>query len=131
MSGHPLDITVSVIALLENYQHLFPQQSGEPWAFPAGDVVSLRCDGVDIVVSSERCQCVNPAIFSDLGIDPRTKRVLVVKSVQHFYAAFAPIAGEILYMAAPGAVNPDPREIRYAKVQTGRLYPWVDDPLGL
>jgi microcystin degradation protein MlrC len=130
-SGNPLDIEVTVLATLDNYMHSFPQTSGEPVLVPAGNVVALRCGGIDIIVSSERCQTVCPSIFSDLGIDPRSKRLLVVKSVQHFYAAFAPIAAEVIYMATAGAVAPDPRRISYRRLDVARLYPWVDDPLGI
>ena len=129
-SGEPVDIQVTVQAFSENYLHTWQQQSGAPAIFPAGDVVVLRCGTIDIVVSSERCQCFDPSIFRDLGIDPKRKRLLVVKSYQHFYSAFAPIAGEIIYMAAPGAVAPDPRLIPYRRLDTSRLYPWVEDPLG-
>jgi len=129
-SGSPVDIEVTVLATLDNYMHAFPQQSGETATFPAGDVVAVRCGSMDIVVSSERCQCFCPSIFSDLGIDPKRKHLIIPKSVQHFYGAFAPIAGEILYMAAPGAVAPDPRQIAYRRLDTRRLYPWREDPLG-
>ena len=128
-SGDPVDIEVTVLAMLDNYMHAFAQQSGAPWMFPAGDVVALRCGSIDIVVSSERCQCFGPEIFSDLGIDPKRKRLLIAKSYQHFYGAFAPIAGEVIYMAAPGAVPPDPRRISYSRLDTRLLYPWADDPL--
>jgi microcystin degradation protein MlrC len=128
-SGDPVDMEVTVLSLCHNYMHGLPQQSGESWSFPAGDVVALRCGSIDIVVSSERCQCFNPFIFSDLGIDPKRKRLLIPKSYQHFYDAFAPIAGEVIYMAAPGALPPDPRQISYSRLNTGRLYPWVDDSL--
>jgi microcystin degradation protein MlrC len=74
----------------ENYVHAWPQQSGEPVLFSAGDVVALRCGRLDLVVSSERCQCFGPSIFSDLGIDPKGKRLLAVKSYQHFHAASRP-----------------------------------------
>jgi len=84
---------------------------------------------IDIVVSGERCQCFDPSIFSDLGIDFKSKRLLIPKSYQHFYAGFSPIAAEVIYMAAPGAVVPDPKQIRYSRLDTSRLYPWVDDPL--
>jgi microcystin degradation protein MlrC len=127
-SGSPVDLKVVVLSLLDNYTHVFPQQSGEPWLFPAGDVVALRSGGIDIVVGSERCQCFSPSIFSDLGIDVRLKHIVVVKSVQHFYGAFAPIAGEVIYMAAPGAVAPDPRQLTYDRLDTRRLYPWTEDP---
>lgn len=130
-SGQPVDLEVQVRSLRSSYLHSFPQQSGEPMLFPAGDVAALQHGTIDIVVSSERCQCFSPSIFTDLDIDPRRKRLLVVKSVQHFYAAFAPIAGETLYMAAPGAVAPDPRRIPYQRVSTQRLYPWQEDPLAI
>lgn len=128
-SGDPVDLTATVLAIRENYRHALPQESGDPWWFPAGDTVALRIDGIDVVVSSERCQCFSPEVFSDLGIDPKSKRILIPKSVQHFYTAFAPIAAEIIYMAAPGAVAPDPRLIHYKRVETARLYPWAEDPL--
>lgn len=129
-SGAPLDIEVTVLSMLDNYMHAFPQDSGEPALFPVGHVVALRCaDGIDVIVGSERCQCFSPSIFSDLGIDPRTKRLLIPKSYQHFYSAFRSIAAEVIYMAGPGAVPPDPRQIPYRRLNTHRLYPWVQDPL--
>jgi microcystin degradation protein MlrC len=80
-------------------------------------------------VSSERYRCFSPSIFSDLGIDAKRKRLLIPKSHQHFYDTFVPIAGEVIYMAAPGALPPDPREISYSRLNTARPYPWVDDSL--
>jgi microcystin degradation protein MlrC len=129
-SGVPLDIRVTVRSMLEHYMHSFPQESGDPLLYLAGDVVALRGGGIDLVVSSERCQCFSPSIFTDLGIDPTRKRLLVAQSVQHFYGAFAPIAGEVIYMAARGAVSPDPRLIGYRRFDPSNVFPWADDPLG-
>lgn len=128
-SGAPVDLDVTVLGLIERYRQPFPQLSGATDWVEQGTLVALRCAGIDLIVTDGRSQCLSPAVFSDLGIDPRTKRLLILKSVQHFHAAFAPIAGEILYMSAPGAVAPDPRRIRYRKVVTSRLYPWTKDPL--
>jgi microcystin degradation protein MlrC len=119
---------VTILSILDDYIHAFPQRSGEPLLYPTGDVIALRCGSIDIVVSSKRCQCFCPSIFSDLGIDPKLKRLLIPKSAQHFYEAFAPIAGEVIYMAASGAVPPDPRQISYRRLDTSRLYPWAEDP---
>jgi microcystin degradation protein MlrC len=96
-----------------------------------GNAVALRCGSIDIIVSSERCQCYSPSVFSDFGIDPGLKRVLLAKSTQHFHGAFAPIAAEVIYMAGPGAVAPDPRQISYRRLDTTHLYPWIADPLAL
>jgi microcystin degradation protein MlrC len=130
LSGDPVDIQITVLSIIDNYMHIFPQAFGDPLLFPAGDVAALRCGSIDIVVSSERCQCFDPSIFLDLGIDPAAKRLLIVKSVQHFHGAFLPIAAEIIYMSAPGAVPPDPRLTEYYRLNTSRLYPWAQHPLG-
>jgi microcystin degradation protein MlrC len=131
LSGHPVVRELTVLATRDDHVHDFPQQSGRARLFRLGDVAALRCGSIDIVVSSLRCQCFSPSIFTELGIDPRSKRLLIPKSAQHFYGAFAAIAGEVIYMAAPGAVPPDPRRIAYRRLDTTRLYPWVNDPLHL
>jgi microcystin degradation protein MlrC len=118
-SGNPVDLTVTVLAIREGYQHAMPQESGEPWWYPVGDAVALKANGIEVIVGSE------------LGIEERTRRALIVKSAQHFHAAFKPLASEIIYMAGPGAVPPDPRLVRYQRVDTARLYPWNDDPLAM
>ena len=127
-SGDPVDMEVTVLSVIENYKHAFPQHSGQPTLRRAGDVVALRCEGIDILVSSKRCQCFSPSIFSDFGIDPKRKRLLIPKSTQHFYGAFAPIAGEVIYMAGPGALAPDPKQIQYRRLDTQGMYPWVENP---
>ena len=133
-SGDPLDLTVTVSGIQQDYQHRFPQidletgKESEPIYLPAGDVVALHCQGIDILVSSERAQCFSPCIFSDLGINPNDKSLLVVKSTQHFYGAFAPIASEVIYMAAPGAVSPIMQQIPYQRMRTDNKYPWVENP---
>ncbi len=126
MSGDPLDLRVTVTGIIEDMIQEWPQQ-GDPLRVPCGEAVRLHCNGIDIIVGSKRVQVFSPDVFSNFGIDPLRKRLLVVKSAQHFYAGFAPIASEIVYMAAPGAVAPRYREIPYKRVDL-RKYPWVDNP---
>ena len=52
---------------------------------------------------------------------------IVVKSTQHFYAGFAPIAARIEYISGPGAIPPDFATIPYQKF-TDAYWPKVDDP---
>jgi len=132
-SGDPVDVDMEVLCLKSNYQHLWPQQSGKPLQCPAGDIAALRLTAntgacIDVVVSSRRAQCFSPSIFSDLGVEPNHKRLLVVKSIQHFYGEFSPIASAIIYMAGPGAVNMSIEDIPYQRALTDRKYPWVDNP---
>ena len=127
-SGDPLDLDVEVIGITPDMHQTWPQGDGEPLRIPAGDSVGLRCRGVDIVVNSQRGQVFHPSCFSSVGIDPLAKRLLVVKSTQHFYAGFAPIASKIIYMSAPGAIAPQFTAIPYQHVDLHK-FPWVDDPL--
>lgn len=129
LSGDPVDLCVTVQAVIREYVHEFPQKTGPAWTFPAGNVVALQAGTLHIVVSSRRCQCFSPSIFTDLGIDPLQKQLLIPKSIQHFVGAFEPIAAEIVYMDGPGAVSPNPKHIAYQRLDTTRLFPWQDDPL--
>lgn len=128
-SGSPVQVDATVLGVLESYRQPFPQESGLTDWLEQGTIVALRSGGIDLIVTDGRGQCVSPAVFADLGIDPRAKRLLVVKSAQHFQAAFAPLAGEIIYMGGPGAVAPDPWRIPYQRLATHGLYPWSEDPL--
>lgn len=127
-SGDPLDIPVTVTAIKRNYFHHFPQETGDPSLFPLGDTVALQCAGIDIIVSSVRLQCYSASIFTDFDLPPSERRILIVKSTQHFYADFAPIASEVIYMAGPGAVSPIVQQVPYQKMSTEDKYPWVDNP---
>ena len=127
-SGTPLDLTVTVKGLCKNMTQDWPQGEGKPIIIDCGDAAALSCKGIDIVVNSIRSQTFGTDVFYKLGIDPTNKRLLVVKSTQHFYAGFAPIAGDIIYMAGPGALVMRVSEVAYQRVDR-QQYPWVKDPL--
>ena len=127
MSGDPLDLTVTVTGLCRDMVQQWPQGENDPLSIPCGDSAALHCRGIDIIVNSKRSQTFSPDVFRNLGLDPLQKRLLVVKSTQHFYAGFAPIASEVIYMAGPGAIAPRFTEIPYQRADL-RKYPWLDDP---
>jgi microcystin degradation protein MlrC len=88
-------------------------------------VLDSKAD-VRVVVGSKRCQCLDRAIFTHIGIDPTEQRILAVKSTVHFRADFEPIAQRVLNAEAPGA-NP----CRLDRVGYARLRPGVRlGPLG-
>jgi len=70
-----------------------------------GPCAVLRVDGIDIVVVSGRFQAHDRMYFKSFGIDPAAKRVLAVKSSQHFRAAFQPIASEIIVVDGGGGLT--------------------------
>lgn len=109
MSGDPLDLRVRVGQIARGATQMFGEGTAK-----MGDAVALHADNdIDIVAMTHRTQTFSPHVFTNVGIDPTEKKILIVKSMQHFQAAFAPIAADILYVAAPGALVPDLTQLRY------------------
>jgi microcystin degradation protein MlrC len=61
-----------------------------------GPMAVIVVDGIDILVVTQRAQLLDLAQFKTFGIDPAHKRVVALKSMQHFRAAFEPIAGKVI-----------------------------------
>jgi microcystin degradation protein MlrC len=135
-SGDPLDLDVTVAGIHDGLVQMWPQVDGS-LASPAGDCVHLHVHGlagapspggdVDVIVTTRRGQVLGVEVFTAFGIDLAAKRVVVVKSIQHFYAAYAPVAAEVVYMAAPGAVAPLMEAIPLVRADLHK-FPWVEDP---
>ncbi len=127
-SGSPLDVAAEVLAVNPALVQNWPQTDGPLW-MRCGAAVALRIAGLDVVVNDVRVQVFGHEVFSSMGIDPVTKRALVVKSTQHFYAAFAPLAREVVYMGGPGAIAPRMTDIPLRRADLNK-YPWVEEPFG-
>lgn len=93
----------------------------------ASAVVRLKGTQIDIILNTNRTQTFEPDVFSNLGIDPFAKDMLVVKSTNHFYAGFAPIAAEIVYIDA-GAPYPSNARVTDYRKMTRAIWPRVEDP---
>lgn len=122
-SGDPLDVRVRVKKIVKNC-HIDSLGSSKK---NIGDAACLDVHGAEIIIHSLRAQNMTPTMFSALGVDFRNKKILVVKSMQHFQAGYAPVAAKIIYVAAPGSLLWDFREIPYVKV-VGPVWPLVEDP---
>jgi len=124
VSGDPIDLEVTITALVDDLS-----QTGLGGGRSAlGNAAAVRISlGIDVALVSDRSQVFAPDGFIRLGIEPSQKRIVVVKSTNHFYAAFAPIAAEILYAAAPSAMPSDFASIPYRKFNRP-YWPRVADP---
>jgi len=72
-----------------------------------GLMAVLSTDTMDILVTEQRIEALDVAVFTHVGLDPREKKYTLLKSRQHFRAAFEPIARHVLRIAGPGVTNPD------------------------
>ena len=92
-----------------------------------GNAVVVRVNGIDIILNTTRRQVYGVDCLTNVGIDPTQKRILVVKSSQHFYASFAPIAAEVLYCVAPGTLTMNVQDIPYQHIDKNK-WPLVENP---
>lgn len=127
-SGDPIDCRATVIGLAKDVYTTFGGQ--RKGTTPIGDAAALQIGDVTVIVNTKRSQCHSLDCFRKLGVDPSTKKVVVVKSMQHFHAAYAPIASEVVYVAAPGALVPDWAQLPYKKADARAQWPFVADPHG-
>ncbi len=122
MSGDPIDLDVTVRGIKIGATQLFGKAVQQ-----LGDTVWLEADGVHIVLSTLRTQTFHPQVFTDLGMDLEQMKIIVVKSSQHFYAAFESLAAEVIHLATPGAINPDFTIIPYTK-RDDNYWPKTENP---
>jgi len=113
LSGAPLDADCTVLAL----QRDMAMSALAGTSQPLGDCALLDVSGVQVVLISRRSQAMGTDLFTQLGCDLQAQRLVVVKSSQHFRAAYAPLAVQVLYCAAPGSVTADLRQLPYRHIQ--------------
>ena len=113
LSGDPLDLPVKVVALQSDM--FMTGLSNTPTAL--GDCALVEAGGVQIVLISLRNQAMGSDLFTKLGVDLAAKKIVVVKSSQHFYASFSKVAQKVIYVGAPGAVTLDLKTLPYKKIK--------------
>jgi len=121
-TGSPIDRLVTVKRLVKNAEMRF----GDSFA-PFGDAAWIHFDGVDVILNSTRAQSFDPSLFSVMGIEPTSRKILLIKSTNHFYDSFSKIASEIIYCSAGRPYPNRPAETNYRKARRD-IWPMVENP---
>ncbi|MCC8395717.1 M81 family metallopeptidase [Paraburkholderia sp. MMS20-SJTR3] len=111
-SGTPVDCVAEVIGLKRGAWQLFGNSRVE-----CGDAAAIRIGGVEIALTTGRTQAFSLEAFTQVGIDPLSKQMVFVKSVNHFYAHFGPIAAKVLFVDGTGPLRRDYSAMRYQHVR--------------
>ncbi|MCW3475373.1 M81 family metallopeptidase [Limobrevibacterium gyesilva] len=111
-SGAPVDAKVMVTGLARDCW-----QSFGPTQVPLGDCACVKVGGVEVVLISNRTQALGLELFRNVGVEPTERKLVVVKSTNHFMAAFGPIAKKVIYIDSDGPLSRDYRRIPYTKIQ--------------
>lgn len=93
-----------------------------------GPMAVLQSGGVRVVLASRKCQAADQEMFRHVGIEPRSCRVLSLKSSVHFRADFQPIAREVIVATAPGPSLADPAQFPWTRLRDGLRMRPLGDP---
>ncbi|MDQ6640462.1 MAG: M81 family metallopeptidase [Pseudomonadota bacterium] len=116
LSGDPVDAVCTVKAVHADMK--MTGLAGTPMAMGDSALVEIGgTGGIEIVLISLRNQAMGTDLFSQLGCDLAAKKIIVVKSSQHFYASFSKVAKHVIYVGAPGVVTIDLNTLPYQKVR--------------
>ena len=93
-----------------------------------GPSAVLDLGGVQIVVITHRCQCMDPRQFESFGLDIAQARVVVVKSRGHFRGGFDEFfkAEQIYEVDCPGLTSPVLANFTWSKLPRP-VYPLDED----
>ncbi len=116
MGGGPLDLDAHIVALTDGHFICYGPMAGGTWR-NYGLSALLRVDDVEIIVITHNGQATDLAQFTSLGVDPTRKSTLIVKSMQHFRAAFEPVAREVLEVDTGALSTRNFKERPYKKVR--------------
>jgi microcystin degradation protein MlrC len=129
LTGEPMDALVRIVRLEANAEMRFGE-SLVPFG-RAARIAVLDAEGaetgIEVILNTVRAQSYDPSLFSALGIDPLAQKILVIKSTNHFFAAFDPIAAQIIYCSAGRAYPNDPATNPYRHVRAD-IWPRMADP---
>jgi microcystin degradation protein MlrC len=114
--GTPLDLTATLVSLhpTGNYTGSGAMIGGLQRSW--GPLAVVRVEGIEILVVTVRAQMLDLQQFLAFGIDPSRKQVVGLKSMQHFRAAFAPIAGQVIVCDSGALCTVDYAVLPFARV---------------
>lgn len=116
INGPPLQTRARVVSISDGIFY----NKGPMWhgvKMDAGLTAVLDLDGIEVLVCSNRLQPTDPELFRVNGIEPLERKIIVVKSAQHFKAGYQPLAKEILEVDAPGLASQHPRNFAFKNIR--------------
>ncbi|MEO0463605.1 MAG: M81 family metallopeptidase [Pseudomonadota bacterium] len=112
----------TVLSLRDDAQQTLFGEGGETGL---GRSCLIEIGPFKVVANDRRQQPFSPEVFSEHGLDAQSLDIIVLKSTNHFYGCFAPIAQDILYCDATGAASEDLTQLPYQHL---RRPVWPIDP---
>jgi len=127
--GGPLGLQVELISLSDgHYVGGGAMIGGLQHSF--GPTAVVRAGDIEVLITTIAHQLLDLQQFRSFGIEPTSKRVVAVKSMQHFRADFEPIAARVIVCDSGALCTPDYKQLEYDNVPRP-IFPLdtkLDDP---
>jgi microcystin degradation protein MlrC len=113
--GGPLAVEATLL-LLSNGDFVGdgPMMAGLKDSF--GPLAVIRVGEIDILITTLARQMLDLQQFKAFGIEPEQKKVIAIKSMQHFRAAFEPMAGQVIVCDSGALCTPQYDRLPYKNV---------------
>lgn len=116
MHGAPVALT-GYVKTISDGTFVYKGPMGRGRSGQMGRTVVLQVGGVEIILTEKRIQPYDAEVLRSLGIEPRDRKLIALKSAVHFRADYAPIAHEILEVDTPGVHSPNLFSYTYQKLR--------------
>jgi microcystin degradation protein MlrC len=112
ISGEPVDAHVIVKSVVDDLVIPFAES-----LVSLGQAACVSIGSLDVVMATGRAQTFSPEAFTKMGVDLSGKKVVVVKSSNHFHAAFSKVAAAIHHLDTGGPFPHDPLKQTWKRVR--------------
>ena len=102
-----------------------PMMKGTQYKLGLMALIRIKTETADVqvIIASERAQCLDRGFLFALGLDPQELAVIAVKSTVHFRNDFEDHASHILLAACPGANPSELSAIPYTRLRSSVRLP--------
>ncbi|NML99082.1 M81 family metallopeptidase [Paraburkholderia sp. RP-4-7] len=126
MQGAPIVAEAYVKAVTDGRFTNLPGSMLEGVQFDLGTSCRLIIEGVDVIVISRPTQTFDHAMLLLHGIDVHTRKIVALKSSNHFRAGFQSIASAIITVDSPGLSSADVASFPRSRLAQ-HIWPLHDD----
>lgn len=80
-----------------------------------GQTAVVESGSMHLVLTEHPVMTSDPALYRAVGLEPKSAKIVIVKSPAQFRAAYEPIASEIISLDSEGHSPPNLRRLRFAR----------------
>ena len=114
--GEPLELVVELLRKSDgHYVGGGKMIGGLQLSFGPTAVVSVG--GIEVLITTVAQQLLDLAQFKSFGINPHSKQIVAIKSMQHFRDDFEPIAGRVIVCDSGALCTLDYQKLPYRNVK--------------